>query len=131
MILVDTSVWIDYFRDSETPQAHRLRAALGEYSPLYTCGLVITEVLQGIRAQAEYNLVSQSLQALFYLPLTRRTYLAAADIYRRARERGRTPRSSIDCLIAACAIENGLPVLHRDRDYDVLASVSELEVVRP
>ena len=128
MILVDTSVWIDFFRAAETPQARRLAAALAGDEELCTCGPVMTEVLQGIRSASEYRRVRESLDLLVYLPIGRETYVRAAEIWRKARRRGRTLRSTIDCIIAACAADSGAAVLHRDRDYDTIAELSNLKI---
>jgi hypothetical protein len=94
---------------------------------------VIQEVLQGFRAEGAYQ---QAREAMFSLPvvespLDRDVFSEAVDLYRSARRAGLTVRSSIDCLIAACAIRHDLEVLHRDRDYAALAEVSALRYRAP
>jgi predicted nucleic acid-binding protein len=129
VILVDTSVWVDFLRGADTPQARRLRAALTSREPLCTCGPIVMELLMGVSSPTEHRATQIELRKLVYLPLASRIYLRAAELFRKARQRGRIVRSSIDCMIAACAIDHDVPVLHRDRDYDTLAAVSDLHVV--
>ena len=131
MILVDTSVWVDFFRGAETRQARRLRDLLAGEAVVCTCGLIVTEVLQGVRRPAQYRRVRDSLERLLYLPTVRETYVQAAEIYRTARRRGRTLRSTVDCVIAACAIDHDVAILHRDRDYDAIAELSPLRIAGP
>ena len=127
MILVDTSVWIELLNG-------RLGRRITEEQLLNfaTCGPVLQEVLQGLRPTAQADAFRDALAALPVLsdPLPRATFLAAADIYRLGRARGRTIRSSTDCLIAAIAIENRVPVWHRDQDFDVIAKFSALRTTR-
>ena len=88
------------------------------------------EVLQGFRDDDAFARARDAMLALPTVesPLRREVFLEATELYRRARRTGRTVRSGVDCLIAACAIRNSLAVLHRDRDFDSLAVVSGLEV---
>jgi len=131
VILVDTSVWIDHFRGDESPEAARLARALDEHEDVCICGLIWTEILQGIGADRQHRRVKRLLGGLIYLPLDRRGHTLAADLYRRARRAGKTIRNTTDCVIAACAIAHGAPLLHRDRDFGTIASVSKLRIVRP
>ena len=128
MILVDTSIWIDLLTKKPvrpTQEADLLR--------FVTCGPIVQEVVQGLRPGAESDVFRSSFLAIPVIsnPITIALYLSAADIYRQGRRRGITIRSSIDCLIAAIAIENGVPVWHRDRDFDAIARYTGLEVVPP
>jgi len=126
VVLVDTSVWIEIFRK---PVKFQLESVL-EFDEVVTCLPVVHEVLQGFHDDGAYALARDAMLALPIVesPLRREVYLEATDLYRRARRTGRTVRSGVDCLIAACAIRNSLAVLHRDRDFDSLAEVSELDV---
>lgn len=128
-MLVDTSVWVDALRGSDTPQTRKLASTLAEKGGVCICGLVLTEVLQGVRSSHERGEAQRRFALLGYLPMPRRAYLLAARIYRSARARGWTVRSTMDCLIAACAIVNGASLLQSDRDFEVLASVCSLELV--
>jgi len=124
MILVDTSVWIAVL--GRRPP-FRLETVV-EFREVVTCPPVIQEVLQGIRDEAAFRRVRGAMTSLPIIesPLGLDGFLEAAALYRVARSAGRTVRSSIDCLIAACAIRHDLEVLHRDRDYGSLAAVSPL-----
>ncbi|MCH7825724.1 MAG: PIN domain-containing protein [Acidobacteria bacterium] len=88
------------------------------------------EVLQGIRDPAAHAVVREAMLALPMVesPMPLAVYLEAADLFRTARRAGFTVRSSVDCLIAACAQRHSLAVLHRDRDFDALAKVAAIEV---
>jgi len=125
VVLVDTSVWIEVFRK---PAKFKLEAAI-EFDEVVTCLPVVHEVLQGFHDERAFALAREAMLALPTVesPLRREVFLEATELYRRARRTGRTVRSGVDCLIAACAIRNSLAVLHRDRDFDSLAEVSELD----
>ena len=130
MIAVDTSVWIDALAGRESWQVDHLRQAIRRESPVALPSLVLTEVLQGIPDDRAHDRVADDL--LRFVPLDLHgaaDHLAAADLYRLARRRGITVRSTIDCLIATVCIRERVPLLHRDRDFDHLARVSDLVVV--
>ena len=126
MVLVDTSVWIEFFR---RPSRIDLRSIV-DLDEVVTCLPVLQEVLQGFREQAAFTLARESMLALPMVeaPLGQEVFEDAVGLFRRARAAGMSVRSSVDCLIAACALRNGLSVLHHDRDYGLLARVSPLEV---
>jgi predicted nucleic acid-binding protein len=130
MVLVDTSVWIDHFRGGESPESARLARLLEDEEDLCICGLILTEILQGIRSDTEFKRTERSLSSLVYLPTPRDAYLTAAKLYRNARRNGITIRRSLDCAIAGCAIENRVPILHKDRDFDRIARFSLLKTLR-
>ena len=90
------------------------------------CGVILTEILQGIKDDAERSKVESILGNFIFLEMTRKTFLSAARIYRDLRAKGVTIRNSVDCMIAACCIENEARLLHRDRDFDAIASHSKL-----
>lgn len=121
MILVDTSVWIDVLRRSRPLDL----GALVDFDEVVTCWPVIQEVLQGFRDERAHRLAREALP-IVESPLGDATVLEAVALYRAARRAGRTVRSSIDCLVAACALRHDLEVLHRNRDYAALAAVSSL-----
>jgi hypothetical protein len=93
------------------------------------CGVILTEVLQGIRDDKEHGKTQAIFSNLLYLPMTRETFLLAAHIYRSLRARGITIRNSIDCMIAAVCIENKVALLHHDRDFDLISKKFDLEIV--
>jgi predicted nucleic acid-binding protein len=128
VILVDSSVWIEFFRrDSDLD----LEASL-DLEEVVTCLPVVQEVLQGFDDQRSYLLARDALFAFPVVesPLSEDVHLLAVDLYRSARRAGLTIRSSVDCLIGACALRNSLTVAHHDRDFDALAKVSPLEIRR-
>jgi predicted nucleic acid-binding protein len=127
MYLVDTSVWIEFFRLDTSLD---LESVL-EIEQIVTCPPVIQEVLQGFRDETPYRLARESMSAfpIVESPMPLEVYLQAADLYRAARRAGLTVRSGTDCLIAACALRHDLRVLHKDRDFSLLARVSPLKVL--
>jgi len=126
VVLVDTSVWIEVFRKSAK---FTLESAV-DFDEVVTCLPVVHEVLQGFHDDDAFAVARDAMLALPIVesPLRRELFLEATELYRRARRTGRTVRSGVDCLIAACALRNSLAVLHRDRDFESLAAVSGLEV---
>jgi predicted nucleic acid-binding protein len=130
MSLVDASVWIDFFTGRSTPQVCELERLVAEGSLVYTCGVILTEVLQGIRDDAEYRATLARFDDLVFLPMRRQMFVAAAEMYRLLRRRGITIRKSVDCMIAAVAIEHDLPLLHNDRDFDPMETYCGLKVVK-
>jgi predicted nucleic acid-binding protein len=122
--LVDTSIWIEVFRQRRPLDLARLV----DFDDVVTCLPVVQEVLQGFREEGAYRRARDAMLALPVVesPLVIDVVLTAAGLYRTARARGVTVRSSVDCLIAACALRHDLEVLHRDRDFDAIARVSPL-----
>jgi predicted nucleic acid-binding protein len=90
---------------------------------------VVQEVLQGFREERAFRTAQDAMLALPIVesPMEESLFLEAAELYRSARRRGLTIRSSVDCLIAACALRHNLPVLHSDRDYNLLCEISTLK----
>jgi predicted nucleic acid-binding protein len=125
MILVDTSIWIELLNG-------RLGARVSQEELLNfaTCGPVVQEVLQGLRQDPASEAFRDALLALPILsdPLPSAAFLSAAEIYRLGRAKGYTIRSSTDCLIAAIAIDNGVPVWHKDRDFQSIARYTGLRI---
>ena len=130
MILVDTSVWIDFFNGQATAETDLLDNILGR-EPVLTGDLVLTEVLQGFRRDADYRKARTLLDTLELRALGgRQIALAAADNYRALRRRGITSRKTIDMIIGTYCLVHGLELLHADRDFDVLENAFGLRVVR-
>jgi predicted nucleic acid-binding protein len=118
MILVDSSVWIDYFRGTPAPQAERLDALLGAES-LIIGDLVLTEVLQGFVSDADFNEARKLLASLTVVDLCgAELAIRAARNFRRLRAAGVTVRKTIDTVIATRCIESGFTLLYSDRDFD-------------
>lgn len=131
MVLVDTTVWIDLFSGLTTPHVTVLESLIVRKENLCLCGVILTEVLQGIRDDKEYAKTQAIFSNLLYLAMTRETFLLAAHIYRSLRSRGVTLRNSIDCMIAAVCIENKVALLHNDRDFDPISKHFDLRIVNP
>lgn len=125
MTLVDTSIWIEMFRLKDPLDLE----ALVPLDDVVMCLPVVQEVLQGFRDEISFRRARNALLAMPMVedPLTRSLHLEAVDLYRSTRRMGVTIRSSVDCLIAACALRHGLEVLHADRDFSALAQVSALK----
>ena len=123
MTLVDTSVWIELLNGMLGQQV-----AEEELLNFVTCGPVVQEVLQGLRDDPLSEALSEGLLALPLLsdPVPLALFLSAAELYRLGRAKGYTIRSSTNCLIAAIAIENGVPVWHNDRDFEAIARYTSL-----
>jgi predicted nucleic acid-binding protein len=118
MILVDSSVWIDYFRGTNTPETDRLDALLG-VEPVATGDLVLAEVLQGFSSEQDFNQGNKLLTSLPIIELVgAEIAIQAARNYRTLRGLGITIRKTIDTLIATSCIENRLTLLYSDIDFD-------------
>ena len=132
MILVDTSVWIDYFNAYASREADFLTLCIAQSRPIVLPGLVLTETLQGVREAASAARVAGVLSAFELTPeLERSDYERAAAIYRTCRARGSTPRSAIDCLIAQLCLRFGYELLTHDRDFEGIARCFPLKRVSP
>jgi len=130
-VLVDTSVWADFLNGYPSPQAAALAELLEGDDELCTCGTIVAEVFQGLRREEGRRAIQRSFEDLTFLePSSIRLYFRAADVYRRLREVGHTVRSTIDCVIAVIAEENGCYVLARDRDMDAILGSGVLKVRR-
>lgn len=129
MILVDSSVWIDFFRGTASPQAERLDALLGK-EPLLMGDLILAEVLQGFTSERDFNHAHRLLGSLDLIEIGGRDIaVQAARNFRTLRELGVTIRKTIDTLIATRCIEDGLSLLHCDRDFEPFTEHLGLESV--
>lgn len=118
MILVDSSVWIDYFNGISSPQTDRLDGLLG-LEPVAIGDIVLTEVLQGFADERAFERAREALEALHLIEIAGPVVaLEAARNYRRLRAKGITVRKTIDTLIATRCIRDALPLLYADRDFD-------------
>ena len=129
MILVDSSVWIDYFRGAITPQTEKLDGLL-EQEPLAIGDLILAEVLQGLTTERDFNQAVKMLTSLIVVELGGQDIaIQAAKNFRILRSRGVTVRKTIDTTIATRCIESGYDLLHSDRDFDPFAKHLGLRVV--
>ena len=126
MVLVDSSVWIEVFRRQSTFDVE----AVVDLEEIVTCLPVIQEVLQGFDDQQAYATAREAMFSfpIVESPITASVFDSAIDLYRSARRSGLTIRSSVDCLIAACALRHSLRVLHADRDFTFLSQICPLQV---
>lgn len=132
MIVVDTTVWIDFLEARGTSFDRHLGELIEGDAPIALVDIVYGEILQGIRDEETYQRTRLSLRAHPILrPRGLETFETAANLYRTARRRGLTVRRSVDCLIASVCLEAGAEIFHHDRDFDALARVSDLTVYRP
>jgi len=118
LILVDSSVWIDYFKGALTAQTDKLDKLLGE-EPLAIGDLILTEVLQGFTDERDFNRAVKMLTELEVVELGgREIAIQAARNFRTLRNLGVTVRKTIDTVIATRCIESGYDLLHSDRDFE-------------
>jgi predicted nucleic acid-binding protein len=129
MVVVDTSVWVDFFRGTETQEVRRLERFLEESEDICTCGVILSEVLQGIRGDSEYARTLSRFNTFLYLEAPRSAFVTAAEIYRGLRRRGITVSKPLDCMIAAVAMQHNVSLLHADSDFNPIARFCGLKVV--
>ena len=129
MILVDTSAWVEFLRDSDSAVCARVDEVLA--ADLAICDPISMEVLAGARDESHLGELRGLLARATVVPTYPTDFEEAAVLYRTCRRRGDTVRKLIDCLIAAVAIRGGLPVLHADADFDTLACHTALRVDGP
>ena len=117
MIMVDSSVWIDYFNGSDTPETIQLDSLRG-IKPIAIGDIILTEVLQGFRNDEDYKTAKNLLSSLTILELLgEKMALKSADNYRLLRKQGITIRKTADVIIASFCMENDLPLLFSDKDF--------------
>jgi len=126
VILIDTSAWIEFLRDTGSPVCRRVDDLLG--SEIATCDPVRMEVLAGARDDAHLANLRGLLARATTIPTGPAEYERAAALYRTCRRGGETVRKLIDCLIASCALGAGATLLHADQDFTVLARHTTLRL---
>ncbi len=120
-IIVDTSVWIEFFKGSKSEPVETLSNCIESDDPVYLCPTIVQEILQGIVSDKQFSQVKEYLLAFNILiddPIM--MSVEAAQLYRSLRKKGITIRKSNDCLIAQYAIKHSLDILHLDRDFDMI-----------
>jgi predicted nucleic acid-binding protein len=129
-MIVDTSVWIDVFRNNLTPKVEFLRNYISVGKQPCITSTILQEVLQGVRDEERYKHIKEGILANKILTLDPvEAAIGAADLYRSLRKKGVTIRKPNDCLIAYHALVHDLPVLHNDVDFDQIARHTALRVV--
>lgn len=129
MIVVDTSVWIDFLAGHDTPVASKLQELIENGEPIALTDVIYSELLQGVGSPREARLLDSHLRAFPILRLeSLDDFALAAELYRTARRHGITIRKTLDCLIAVPCVRTKAPLLHNDGDFDRLASCTSLRV---
>jgi hypothetical protein len=126
VILIDSSAWIEFLRDTGSPTCQRVEDLLEEH--IAFCDVILMEVLAGARDDQHLQQLRGLLARATNLPVEPVDYELAAALFRRCRQQGHTVRKLVDCLIAAVAIRADVPVLHQDSDFEVLARHTALEI---
>jgi len=127
VVLIDTSIWIDFFQYPVSPQADRLADLIREHNRAVLCGIILQEVLQGIRDNKSHAATKERLTKLPYLNMSKEIHLAAASLYRSLRVKGITVPSA-DTSIAALAIFNRIPLYTKDDHFSLITKFSRLEL---
>ena len=129
MFVVDSSVWIDFFNGVPTPQTDRLDGALSE-ELLAVGDIMLAEVLQGFRSDRHHRLARDLMLSLNVVNMLDTSLaLKSAENYRKLRRKGATVRKTTDCIIATWCIENQVPLLHCDKDFQPFHDHLGLEFV--
>lgn len=130
MVIVDTTVWIDFFSGSSQKHVKILENLIAEREDICICGIILTEILQGVREDTAYKKTKQLLGSLMFLPMQHSSFILSADIYRKLRRKGITIRKTMDCMIAAVAIQHDIPLVHNDRDFIPIEKHCGLKVLK-
>lgn len=129
MILVDSSAWVEYLRATGSPVHHRVRSALQGGIEIACSDVILMEVLAGARDDADRDRLRRLLYGMHFLATDGPAdYESAAELYRRCRRRGETPRKLTDCLIAAVVIRNDAELLCEDADFLAIARHTPLRL---
>ena len=126
MILVDTSVWIDIFRDRTGHIVETFKAKIGTENCVLSRFNQL-ELLQGAKDEKEWELLAEYLSTQYYIEAWEKTWQAAAGIYFELRRRGVAINSPIDCCIAQISMEHGATLLHRDKDFEKISRIRPLK----
>lgn len=131
MVVVDTSVWVDFLRGIDNDETEALTSLIATGQDVALTALTFTELLQGTRSEREAAMLADYLRAFrIEYPKGLNDFDLAAKMFRDTRAHGKTVRKTIDCLIAAICVRTGAELLHRDVDFDLIAGVSPLQVFR-
>ncbi|ACI21794.1 type II toxin-antitoxin system VapC family toxin [Thermodesulfovibrio yellowstonii] len=130
MLIVDTSVWIDFLRGEKTKACETLRELINSEEEIYITEIILTEILQGIKDDKLHHITKEYLLYFQILrPKGIETYIRASEIFRNCKKKGKTVRKTIDCIIASIAIENRATIIHKDHDYETIREFSELKTI--
>ena len=130
MLVVDTSVWVDFLNGHASCEAEYLAGCLADDVPLVLPGIVLTEILAGLKTEAEARRIASLLDAFEACPeASGDDYRAAAGMYRACRHAGHAVGSVVDCIIAQACVRNGYRLLSKDRDFSRIAARTPLKLV--
>ncbi len=131
MILIDTSALIEFLNHTGSPFDKQIEYLISNDEDMAFADITITETLQGIKDDKEFREIKNSLAVFPVYSLKGiDSYIAAAEIYRKCRKKGLTIRSTTDLLIAQVAIENNLILMHKDKDFQRIAKISNLKTYK-
>ena len=131
-LLFDTSVWIDFFKNKNTPEVELLTEYIENDDPVAIIPTIIQEILQGIRDDVQFKKIKDLLSYVTVLELSPVTAaIGAATLYRSLRKKGVTIKMSNDCLIAFFASEFSIPLIHNDGDFELISKHSKLKIWKP
>ena len=125
-VLVDTSALVEFLNDGNQAVANEVDRVLSAH--MTTCDAVVMELTAGARSESDLQSIKSLLAMAHNESVTSVDFEIAATLYRTARRSGVTVRSMLDCVIAAVAVRRGIPILHNDRDFDALASCTEVRI---
>ena len=130
MILVDTSVMIDFLKDVKNKSTGKFERVIDQKIPFGIHHLIYLEILQGAKTEKDYKTLKKYLDSQHFVDLRngKKSYADAAKMYMILRKKGVTIRSSFDCLLAQVSIENGLFLLHNDNDFTRIAKHFPLKI---
>jgi hypothetical protein len=129
MILVDTSVWVDYFNGKKSKQTDQLDYYLSE-DRILVGDLILIEILQGFTSDKNYRIAKDFMENLEYVPLLNKELAyECSNNYRLLRKKGLTVRKTIDVVIATYCMAHNIPLLHNDRDFDIFEKYLGLDVL--
>ncbi|MDI6817351.1 MAG: PIN domain nuclease [Actinomycetota bacterium] len=130
MIIVDSSVWIDYFNGKKTAETDWLDSALGN-TPIIMGDLILTEVLQGFKDDGDFKTAKELLLRIPIMPMVgQELALKSAESYRLLRKKGVTVRKTIDVMIGTFCIRYQLSLLHNDKDFDPMEKFLKLKAIK-
>jgi predicted nucleic acid-binding protein len=127
VVLIDTSIWIEFFQHPVSVEAVGLEELIREHNQAVLCGVILQEVLQGIRDNKSHAATKERLTKLPYLDMSKEVHLAAASLYRLLRAKGITVPSA-DTSIAALAILHHIPLYTKDEHFSIIAKHTKLEL---
>ena len=126
MIIVDTSVWVDFLDGTENSQTKHLSESLKSEIPIFYTGLILQEVLQGMHSKKQQTLIKKEFRKLLLVTPSIEDHIKGAEIFTNCRKKGFTIRKSIDCLISALCMNCNLSLLDRDKDFSYVAECFHL-----